>query len=161
MRDIGRSSVKIEFLCHFLETESLKVSEVPYYRAFGCMEIYPKQYNFFEWSDGFVCNCRHEVIRDKCMHQHTKHLYFKLPSNFEKLRNVPSMTILKDAQHNETRLKQFLFVFKRIEIWNNNFAHRLLLLDGEKLWHALLYDSHGFFPSPKNRKFGFTWVHAL
>ena len=52
---------------------------------------------------------------------------------------MPSMTIPKDALHNETKLKQFLSFLKRIELWNNNFIPEILLLDGkfEILWHSI------------------------
>ena len=62
------------------------------------------------------------------------------------MKNMPFMTILKDALPNDTRLKQFFSFLMRIELLNNKFAQTLFLLDGrfEKLCHALIYEAHLF-----------------
>ena len=68
-----------------------------------------------------------------------------------KLIHRPSMTIQKDALHNETTLKQFLSFLKRIQLWNNNFVPGILLLGGrfQNLWHALIYEANQFSLSLK------------
>ena len=55
---------------------------------------------------------------------------------------MPSITILKDALHNKIRLKHFLFVFERIDLWNYNFLQELLLLDDKKNCGVHLYTKH-------------------
>ena len=70
-------------------------------------------------------------------------------SNCEILKVKINMTISKDALHKETTLKEFLSFLKRIELWSNNFAPRILLLSKfENLWHALIYKEIEFFLLP-------------
>ena len=74
---------------------------------------YIQNSTFFEWSEVLYIIVCTKLFKDKCMHQYTKHIYVKLPVNFEilrqKLKNMPSMVILKDAIHIKTRLTRQVY----------------------------------------------------
>ena len=97
------------------------VAAAPYYAAFRRIHLYTKQQ--IVWSDqvvSYLSECTNS-FGDKCMHQYTELIYFKLSSKFEilrlELRSMPSMIILKDAVHNKTRLKKISFKTNRAMKW--------------------------------------------
>ena len=74
----------------------------------NCACSYVRNSTFFKWSGGFVNNCIHQVLGDKCMQQYTKHVYVKLPVNFEILKGEIERHALFDNSKTSSTQWDFL-----------------------------------------------------